>query len=119
MSKCFSSRAASAEAGLGVGEAGGVEMESTSLFILSESTNFMSSSGQDTDRGFTPQFSTGCQTDEARGIHSKCPSVLSLSGNESEEHNFLLAGGTGVLCVEDDSAPAQFLQCVRLGLWDG
>lgn len=90
---CFSPSAASAEAGLGVGEAGGVEMDSTSLFIHSDSAKLNFSSGHDSDRGFTPQFSTGCQTDEARGTQDDCTSALSHPGSESEEHNFLLAGG--------------------------
>ena len=118
-SKCFSSSAALAEAGLGVGEAGGVEIECISLFILSGSANFIFSSGQETDLGFIPQFSIGCQTEEARGTHSNCLSVLSLSGSDSEEHNFLLAGGIGVQCIGDESAPEQSLQYVRLGRCDG
>lgn len=94
-------------------------MESISSLILIVSANFIFSSGQDIDRGFLPQFSIGCQTDEARGTHSNFASALSLSGKESEEHNFLLAGGSGVLCMVDESAPQQFLQYALLGLCDG
>lgn len=119
ITKCFSTRAASAEAGRGVGDAGGVDIDSISLFIPSDSVKFVLSSGMEADRGFLPQLSTGCQTDEARGTHSNCASALSLSGRESVEHNFLLAGGTWVLCIEDESAPQQFLQYALLGLCDG
>lgn len=91
MKRCFSPRVASAEAGLGVGEAGGVDIDSTSLFIHSSSANLNLSSGHDTDRGFFPQFSTGCHTAEARGAHNDCTSVL--PGSDREEHNFLFAGG--------------------------
>ena len=112
----LSPRAAFAEAGLGVGEAGGVEIASISLFILIDSANFIFSSGQEIDRGFAPQCSTGCQTEEARGTHDNCLSELSLSGNDREEHNFLLAGGLGVQCMNDDeSASEQFLQYVLFG----
>lgn len=119
MNRCFSPSAASAEAGLGVGDAGGVEMDSTSLLIHSDSANLNFSSGQDSDRGFTPQFSTGCQTDEGRGTQDDCTSALSHPGSESEEHNFLLAGGSALLCIADESLVEQFLQYVRLGRCDG
>lgn len=120
--KSLSWRAAYAEAGRGVGEAGGVDIEFISLFIVpsSGSIGFRVSSGKEADRGFLEKFSMGCQTDEARGTHNNCPSTLSLSGKESVEHNFLFAGGVGrVLCIANNSSPLQLLQYVLLCLWDG